>query len=51
MSSWGVQALDEEPPVRRVRDEVRDGLTASVCSLGASAMVVVLVAVVTKLAG
>jgi len=51
MSSWGVQTLDDEQPARRIRDEVREGLTASACTLGASALVVVVVALVTKLAG
>jgi hypothetical protein len=51
MSSWGVTAPEEEPPVRRVREVVKDGVAASVCSLGASALVAIAITVVTKLAG
>jgi hypothetical protein len=51
MTSWGLVAPDHEPPTRRVRDQVREGVTATLCTLGASALVVVAFSVVTKLAG
>lgn len=51
MSSWGLVAPDDEPPARRVREEVRDGLTACACSLALSILFVVMITVVTKLAG
>jgi len=51
MSSWGLVAPDDEPPVRRVREEVRDGLTACVCSLLLSVGLVVAIALITTLAG
>ena len=50
MSSWGVLA-PEEPPVRRVRDEVRDGVAVVVFSGVTSTAVAVFVLVLTKLAG
>jgi hypothetical protein len=51
MSSWGVAAPDEEPRVRRVREEVKDGVAASLCSLGASALVCIALTVIVKLVG
>jgi hypothetical protein len=48
MMSWG---QEHEPPPRRVREQVRDGITSLVCTLGASAGVVVVVALITRLAG
>jgi hypothetical protein len=51
MSSWGALAPDDKRPVRRVREEVKDGLTASACSLGASAFVCIAVTFIVKLVG
>ena len=51
MSSWGVLAPEEEPPVRRVREEVKDGVAAAACSLGASVVVAVALTLIVKLAG
>jgi hypothetical protein len=51
MSSWGAVTPEEEQPVRRVRDVVKDGVAASACSLGASALVAIAITVVSKLAG
>jgi hypothetical protein len=50
MSSWGALA-HEERPVRRVREEVRDGVAVVVCSAVTSTAVAVAVLVLTKLAG
>jgi hypothetical protein len=51
MSSWGVLAPDDKPPVRRVREEVKDGVAASLCSLGASAFVCIAITLIVKLVG
>ena len=50
MSSWGAVA-HEEPPVRRVREEVRDGVAVVVFSAIMSTAVSVAVLVLMKLAG
>jgi hypothetical protein len=51
MTSWGLVTPEHEPPPRRVREQVKDGIASLVCTLGASAGVVVIVAVLTRLAG
>ncbi len=51
MASWGVVTPPDEKPVRRVREEVRDGLAAGAFSIGASTLVAVAITVVSKLAG
>ena len=51
MTSWGLVTSEHEPPPRRVREQVKDGVASLVCTLGASAGVVVIVAVLTRLAG
>jgi len=50
MSSWG-WAEPEEPPVRRVREEVRDGVAVVAFSAVMSTAVSVAVLIVMKLAG
>ncbi len=49
MSSWGWTA-PEEPPVRRVRDEVRDGVAVVALSALMSTAVAFAVLLVMKLA-
>ncbi len=51
MSNVGVKAFEPQPPVRRVRDEVRDGMAVVVASAAASTTLAVLVTVVMKLVG
>ena len=51
MSSWGAVAPAEQKPVRRVREEVRDGAAVIVVSACLSSGLAVLVTVVTWLAG
>jgi hypothetical protein len=52
MTSWGAtQAATEEQPVRRVREEVRDGLAVIVVSAAASTAVAIVLTLVTKFAG
>jgi|tagenome__1003787_1003787.scaffolds.fasta_scaffold19239164_2 hypothetical protein len=51
MTSWDLVSQEQEQPTRRVREQVRDGIASLVCTLAASAGVVVLVAVLTRLAG
>jgi hypothetical protein len=51
MTSWDLVSPGTEPPPRRVREQVKDGIASLVCTHGASAGVVVVVAVVTRLAG
>ncbi len=51
MTSWGVLAPTEERPVRRVREEVRDGLAVVCVSALASSSVALLVTVIAWLAG
>jgi hypothetical protein len=50
MVSWGV-AAPEEPRVRRVREEVRDGVAVVAISAGMSTAVSIVVLVLMKLAG
>ncbi len=50
MSSWGWTAPDERP-VRRVREEVRDGVAVVAFSAVMSTALSVVVLLVTKLAG
>ena len=51
MTSWGLVSPEQEPPPRRVREQVKDGITSLACTLGASAAIVAVVALVTRLAG
>jgi hypothetical protein len=51
MTSWGLVSPEHEPPPRRVREQVKDGIAAFVCTLGASVGVVVVVALLTRLVG
>jgi hypothetical protein len=52
MSSWGLSAPEhDEPPVRRVREEVRDSVAVCLCTLLASTAVAVTVTLLTKFAG
>jgi hypothetical protein len=51
MSSWGVIAPPEEKPVRRVREEVRDGVAVVVVSAVVSTGLAVLLTLVTRFAG
>jgi len=51
MSSWGVSAREAEPPVRRVREVVKDGIAVIVTSALASIAMAVGVLLLTKLAG
>lgn len=51
MSSSGADAVATEPPVRRVREEVKDGLAVAATSALASTFAVLVVLVLMKLAG
>ena len=51
MSSWGLVAPDQEPPVRRVREEVKDGAAVMALSASASTVIAVAVTLLMKLAG
>jgi hypothetical protein len=51
MSNWTARAVQAEPPVRRVRDEVRDGVAVVVTSALASTVLAVVATLVMKLAG
>ncbi len=51
MSSWGVLAPDQEPPVRRVREEVKDGAAVVVVSAAASTFIALTVTLLMKLVG
>ncbi len=51
MSSWGVSTREDEAPVRRVRDEVKDGAAVVAASAIASTLLAVGVLLLTKLAG
>jgi hypothetical protein len=51
MSSWEVIAPPEDKPVRRVREEVRDGAAVVLVSAATSIGIAVLLTVVTRLAG
>lgn len=50
MSSWDLSEQDE-PPVRRVREDARDSVAVVVCTLAASIAVTLAVTLLTKLAG
>lgn len=50
MASWGWTA-PEEQPVRRVREDVRDGIAVVACSAAMSLLVALSVLVLMKLAG
>lgn len=50
MANWGWSA-PEETPVRRVRDDVRDGMAVVACSAAMSTVVSLVVLVLTKFAG
>ncbi len=50
MSSWGAVA-HEEPPVRRVREEVKDGAAVVAFSAAMSSAVAIAVLILMKLAG
>ncbi len=51
MSSSGAEALPTKPPVRRVRDEVKDGLAVAATSALISTLAAVALTVLMKLAG
>lgn len=51
MSNWAAKTVGLEPPVRRVRDEVRDGVAVIVASALASSILAVVATLVMKLAG
>jgi hypothetical protein len=51
MSNWTAKAVPAEPPVRRVREEVRDGLAVIATSALASTMLAVVATLLMKLAG
>jgi hypothetical protein len=51
MSSWEVAASEEPAPVRRVREEVRDGVVVVVFSATMSTAVALAALVLMKLAG
>jgi hypothetical protein len=52
MTGWdSLVSTEHEPPPRRVREQVKDGIASLVCTLGASAGVVVLVALLTRVVG
>jgi hypothetical protein len=52
MSNWGVRALESEPPpVRRVRQEVKDGVAVVAASAIASTLLAIAVTVLMKLVG
>ncbi len=62
MSSWGLTAPEgpvsrashvehDEPPVRRVREEVRDSVAVCICTLCASTVVALALTLLSKLAG
>jgi hypothetical protein len=51
MVSTGTVAPEREHPVRRVRDEVRDGAAVFAASAAASTGIAILVMLVMKLAG
>ncbi len=51
MSSWGVSTREPEAPVRRVRDEVKDGAAVVITSAVTSTLLAVCVLLLTKLAG
>jgi hypothetical protein len=52
MSSWGLSAPEhDEPPVKRVREEVRDCVAVCMCTLLASTVVAVSLTLVAKFVG
>jgi hypothetical protein len=51
MTSWDLVSTQQEQPTRRVREQVRDGVVSLACTLAASAGVVGVVALLTRLAG
>jgi hypothetical protein len=54
MSSWGLSAPEHDEPqaqVRRVREEVRDCVAVSMCTLLASTVVAVSLTLVAKFVG
>lgn len=51
MSNFAAKPVGVEPPVRRVREEVRDGLAVIVTSALASTVLAVVATLVMKLAG
>jgi hypothetical protein len=52
MTTWdSLVSTESEPPPRRVRDQVKDGIASLVCTLGASVGVVVLFTLLTRLVG
>lgn len=51
MTSWGVLTSDDEQPVRRVREEVKDRVVVCVFSVGASTLVAIAITLISKLAG
>jgi hypothetical protein len=50
MASWGWTAPEEEP-VRRVREDVRDGLAVVACSAAMSLLIALALLVFMSLAG
>lgn len=51
MSNWRVEGSPSQPPTRRVRDEVRDGVAVVLTSAVASTMVALIATLLMKLAG
>lgn len=51
MSSWGLEALETQSPVRRVRDEVKDGIAVVAASAVASTLLAIVVTVLMNLVG
>ena len=52
MSNWGVRTVESEPPpVRRVRQEVKDGVAVVAASAVASTFLAIAVTVLMKLVG
>ncbi len=51
MSSFGVKTLESEPPVRRVREEVKDGVALVATSAVISTLLAVVFTVLMKLVG
>jgi hypothetical protein len=51
MASWGREPLETELPVRRVRDEVKDGVAVVAMSAIVSTLVAVGFTVLMKLVG
>ncbi len=51
MPSWDVVSPPQEAPVRRVREEVRDGVVVAIFSVLASSTVTLALMALTRLAG